>query len=73
MDTLAAVACVWSARGDPGYGAKWVALARHGRSGVARPMGAFSMGVCVDCGLSYTTVQATIAQSTIVACISYEE
>jgi len=66
MDTLAAAACAWPARGDPGYGAKW-----RGRLGVARPIGAFSTGVCIDCRLSYTTVQARIAQSTIVACISY--
>jgi len=50
-----------------------------GAMGGARPMGAFSTvvrvdwglsqrQVCVDCGLSYTTVQATIVQSTIVAC-----
>jgi len=45
----------------------------------ARPMGAFSTGVPVDwglsqrparvdCGLSYTTGQSTIARSAIVAC-----
>jgi len=50
--------------------------------GAARPIGAFSTGVHVDwglsqwsarvdCGLSYTTVQATIAQSVIVACSLY--
>jgi len=34
----------------------------------AHPMGAISTGVPVDWGLSYTTGQATIAQSAIVAC-----
>jgi len=37
-----------------------------GATGGARPMGAFSTGVRVECGLSYTTVQSTIAQSAIV-------
>jgi len=47
--------------------------------GAAHPIGAFSTGVHVDlglsqrlarvdCGLSYTTVQATIARRAIVAC-----
>ena len=54
--------------------------ARWATTAPARPMGAFSMGVPVDwglsqrparvdCGLSYTTGQATIAQSAIVACM----
>jgi len=43
---------------------------RHalGATGIARPMGAFSMGMRVNCGLSYTTGQATVAQSAIVVC-----
>jgi len=31
MGALAAAACAWSARGDPGYGGKWACLARRGR------------------------------------------
>jgi len=61
-----------------GSGRGWLGavVARHaaGRKGGPRPMGAFSTGVrvdwglsqrpvLVDCGLSYTTVQATIARS----------
>jgi len=55
---------------------------RHalGATGAARPMGALSTGVRVDwslsqwpvrvnCGLSYTTGQATIALCAIVACV----
>jgi len=52
---------------------------RRAATAAARPMGAFSTGVTVDwglserparvdCGLSYTTGQATVAQSVIVAC-----
>jgi len=56
-------------------------VVRHAaeRNGWWRPMGAFSIGVrinwglsqrpvCVDYGLSYTTVQATVTQSVTVAC-----
>jgi len=53
--------------------------ARRAATAAVRPMGAFSTGVPVDwglsqrlarvdCRLSYTTGQATIAQSAIVAC-----
>jgi len=45
-------------------------VARHagGRNGRWRPMGLSQRPVRVDCGLSYTTVQATIARSAIVDC-----
>jgi len=71
MGDLAAAGCAWSARGDPGYDGKWAGLARRGRFtprswpqravrvhwGLSqRPMG-------VDCGLSYTTVQAVISKT----------
>jgi len=68
MGALAAAGCAWSARGLRVVWAwrtwlRWEvggAGYRRERSGVARPMGAFSTGVRVDCGLSYTTVQGTI-------------
>jgi len=54
-------------------------LGATGGDGEAHPIGTFSTGVRVDwglsqrparvdCGLSYTTVQATITRSAIVAC-----
>jgi len=57
------VVCAWR---------PWLHATQLGAMGAARPMGAFSTGVHidwgrsqwpvhVDCGLSYTTVQATIA------------
>jgi len=64
MGALAAVGCAWSVRGEPGYAGKWAGLARRGRStprnstGGTRPMGASQRPVRVDCGLSYSTVQA---------------
>jgi len=57
MGALAAAACAWSARGDPaGYGAKWAALARRGRSDIARPPsnGGFLNGRCAS---TTTTLQ----------------
>jgi len=77
MGTLATAGCAWSARGDPGYSGKWAGLARHGRCtpcswaqwAVRVYWGLSQRPVRVDCGLSYTTVQATITlRSTIVAC-----
>jgi len=78
MGALATAGSTWAARGDPGSASAWCL---HHALGAARPMGAFSTGVRVDwgpsqrpvhvdCGLSYTTGQATIAQSTIVAGIN---
>jgi len=65
MGALAATGCAWR---------PWLHATQLGATGTARPMGAFSMGVRVDwglsqrpvridCGLSYTTGQATIALS----------
>ena len=79
MGALAAAGCTWSARGEPGYAGKWAGLARRGRwtpcSWAQRAeriqWGLSQRLVRADCGLSYTTVQATIAQSTIVACIDH--
>jgi len=81
MGALAAAGCAWSARGDPGDGGKWLGPARRGRctprSWAQRAVrvqwelsqwGLSQRPVRVDCGLSYTTVQVTIAQSAIVAC-----
>jgi len=59
MGALAAAGCAWSARGDPGYGGKRAGLARRGR---CTPRSWAQRAVRVDWGLSYTTVQATIAQ-----------
>jgi len=60
MGALAAAGCAWSASGDPGYGGKWAGLARHGR---CTPSSWTQRAVRVDCGLSYTTVEATIVLS----------
>jgi len=78
MGALAAAGCAWSARGDPGYGEKWAGLARRGRCtpcswaqwAVRVQWGLSQRPVRVDCGLSYITVQATIAKSATVACIN---
>jgi len=59
---------VWSALGDPGYGGKW-AESLHakqlGATGGDVQWGLSQRPVRVDCGLSCTTVQATIALPTI--------
>jgi len=58
MGALAAAGCAWSVRGDPGYGGKWAWLTRRGRCTASSWA---QRAVRVDWGLSYTTVQATIA------------
>jgi len=74
MGALAAAGCAWSARGEPAYAGKWTGLARRGRwtprswarRAVRVQWGLSQRPVRVDCGLSYTRVQANRA---IVACI----
>jgi len=63
MGALAAAGCAWSARGDPRYGGKWAWLARRGRCTASSWA---QRAVRVDWGLSYTTVQATIARFLII-------
>jgi len=68
MGTLAAAGCTWSARGEPAYAGKWAGLARRGgwmqrswlQPAVRIQWGLSQQLVRVDCGLSYTTVQATL-------------
>jgi len=60
----ALAACPWSARGDPGYGGKWAGslhATQLGATGGGVQWGLSQRPVRVDCGLSYTAVQATIA------------
>jgi len=74
---LAAAGYAWSARGNPGYRGNWAGLASRRcctpRSWAQRAVrvqwGLSQRPVRVDSGISYTTVQATTAQSVIVACI----